>query len=150
MLQTEICDLRLCDLRLSSKVTMTFINNNAAKAELRQFFLWVVHKTHPQSGRKGVCPLSSADIFPIRGEGVLQMRASAFFVQKTWFFEIYGVSAWTRQEGLSQCGHFSDKKWGRIQIFLRFCADVFYGRPLIVHTSKLNKQEKQLKNIKKY
>jgi len=34
------------------------------------------------------------------------------------------------QGGLSQCGHFADKGGGIN--FLRFCADVFYGRPLII------------------
>jgi len=35
--------------------------------------------------------LSSADIFQTRGQGVLQIRTSAFFEAK--IFEIYGVSA---------------------------------------------------------
>jgi len=33
-------------------------------------------------------------------------------------------------EGLSQCGHFVDKGGGGGGNFSRFCADVFYGRPL--------------------
>jgi len=44
------------------------------------------------------------------------MRMSALFVQKNFkIFEIYGVSAQTREEGLSQCGHagsiFRDFVW---------------------------------------
>jgi len=36
--------------------------------------------------------------------GVLQMRTSALFGAREFrFFEIYGVSAQTRVEGLSQC-----------------------------------------------
>jgi len=63
------------------------------------------------------------------------MRTSALFVAKNFgFFEIYGVSARTRevepvraffgQEGVS---------------FSRYCADVFYGRPLVVKTISLSK-----------
>jgi len=44
------------------------------------------------------------------------MRTSALFGAKNFgFFEIYGVSTRTREEGVN---------------FSRFCADVFYGRPL--------------------
>jgi len=44
------------------------------------------------------------------------MRTSAFFGAKTFgFFKILSVSARTRGEGVN---------------FSRFCADVFYGRPL--------------------
>jgi len=42
--------------------------------------------------------VSSAD----KGEGVLQMRTSALFGAKTFeFFKIYGVSSWTRGEGVN-------------------------------------------------
>jgi len=45
------------------------------------------------------------------------MRTSALFGKKNFgFFEIYGVSAPTKGEGVN---------------FLQFCADVFYGWPLI-------------------
>jgi len=38
----------------------------------------------------------------VRGEGVLQMRMSALFGAKNFgFFEIYGVSARTRGEGVN-------------------------------------------------
>jgi len=54
------------------------------------------------------------------------MRTSELFSAKNLgFFEIYGVSAQTR--GLRQCGHFADER----ESFFRFCADVFYGWPLI-------------------
>jgi len=78
----------------------------------------------PQSEGRG---LSSTDIFRTSGEGVLQMWMSALFCTKnSRFFEIYGMPArtrgvdpmWTRREGVN---------------FSRFCADVFYGRPLTVN-----------------
>jgi len=58
------------------------------------------------------------------------MRTSSLFCAKNFgFFKIYCVSARIRGEkGLNQCGHFSDKREG--VNFSRFCADVFYGRPL--------------------
>jgi len=44
------------------------------------------------------------------------MRTSALFGAKNFgFFEIYGVSAGTKGEGgLSQCGHFADKREGEL------------------------------------
>jgi len=48
-----------------------------------------------------------------------------FWLKNIRFFEIYGASARTKERGLSQCGHFSDKGVN----FSRFCANVFYGRP---------------------
>jgi len=46
---------------------------------------------------RGEGGLSRVDILRIRDEEVLQMWASALFGVKTFkFFEIYGVSAWTR------------------------------------------------------
>jgi len=69
--------------------------------------------------------LSSADM----EEGVLQMWTSTLFGARSFgFFEIYGVSARAGEGGLSQYGHFSDKRVN----FPRFCADVLYGRPLIL------------------
>jgi len=50
-----------------------------------------------------------------------------FLVQITSDFSKYMVCL-HGQGGLSQCGHFVDKRKG--VNFLRFCADVFYGRPL--------------------
>jgi len=59
------------------------------------------------------------------------MRTSALIGAKNFgFFEIYGVTAWTKGRGLSQCGYFADK--GERANFSRFCADVFYGRPLTI------------------
>jgi len=40
---------------------------------------------------------------------------------------IYGVSARTREKGVEQC-----EQGAKGVNFSRFCADVFYGRPLIV------------------
>jgi len=57
------------------------------------------------------------------------MRMSALFGVKNFgFFKNFGVFARTRGERkLSQCGHFVDKEGVN---FSRFCADVFYGRPV--------------------
>jgi len=77
------------------------------------------------SAHKGGESLSSADIFRTRGERVLQMRTSALFDAKNIkFFEIYGVPARTKEEGVN---------------FSRFCADVFYGRPLKHKLANLQK-----------
>jgi len=56
------------------------------------------------------------------------MRTSAFLVQKKklGFSEIYGVSARTRE--VKPVRTFCEQ--GGVNFF-RFCADVFYGRPLI-------------------
>jgi len=63
----------------------------------------------------------------LRTKGVLQIRTSALFGTKNFgFFEIYGVSAWTRRRRV-ECGHFSEKEVN----FSRFCTDVLYGRSLI-------------------
>jgi len=50
------------------------------------------------------------------------MRTSALFGAKNvGFFEICGVSAWTRGEGeLSQCGHFTEKR-GEGKFFVILC-----------------------------
>jgi len=67
--------------------------------------------------------LSSADI--LQTWDVLKMWTSALFGAKNiGFFEIYGVSARTREGGGGQCGHFSDKGEGG-HIFTILC-----GRPL--------------------
>jgi len=59
--------------------------------------LGAVHKGRPQSGRWG---MSSADIFG-HGWGILQIWTSTLFGAKNiGFFEIYGVSARTRGEGV--------------------------------------------------
>jgi len=53
-------------------------------------------------------------------------------VQKTSDFSKFMVCPHGQGEGeggLSQCVHFSDKEGG--VNFSRFCADVFYGRPLM-------------------
>jgi len=63
-----------------------------------------------------------------QGEGVLQMQTSVLFgAKKFGFFEIYGMSTWTKGEGgLGQCGHASEKDGVN---FSQFCAGVLYGRP---------------------
>jgi len=62
------------------------------------------------------------------GEGFLKIQTSTFFrVENFGFFEIYFVSVRTRE---NQCGHFADK--GVVFGFSQFCANVIYGRSLIV------------------
>jgi len=52
------------------------------------------------------------------------MRTSALFGAKNFgFFEISGVSAWTR--GLSHCGHFSDKR-EESQLFVILCGRLLW------------------------
>jgi len=62
------------------------------------------------------------------GRSIKDVRT--FRCKNIGFFEIYGVFArtWGRG-GLSQYGHLANKREGEIN-FSRFCADVFYGRPL--------------------
>jgi len=63
------------------------------------------------------------------------MRTYALFgTKKNWIFPnlwcvrmVKGVC--TDGGGLSQCVHFADKAVG--EHFSRFCADIFYGRPLV-------------------
>jgi len=63
------------------------------------------------------------------------MRTSALFGAKTFeFFEIYGVSARTR-DGLLSVDIFRTRKKGGQ--FFTLCADVFYGRPLISFAQKM-------------
>jgi len=58
------------------------------------------------------------------------MRTSALFGTKNLgFFEIYGMFAWTRGEGVEPVRTFCGQGGRRVN-FLRFCAD-FYGRPLM-------------------
>jgi len=72
--------------------------------------------------------LLNANILLIKGKGILRIRTSALFGAKNFrFFKIYGMSARIGGGGdLSQCGQ------GRGVNFSRFCADVFYGGPLIL------------------
>jgi len=70
------------------------------------------------------------------------MRTYALFGAKNFgFFEIYGVSARTRKEGLSQCGHFSNN--GEGVNFSRFCTDFFNGLPLKENTTECRKTKKK-------
>jgi len=75
------------------------------------FMLGTVHKKHPQSGKELVH----------YGQGLLQMRTSAL-MQKT--------SDLLKSKGWASANNFRTRKEG--VNFSRFCADVFYGRPLIV------------------
>jgi len=82
-----------------------------------------VHKRRPLSGGG----LSSADIFWTREE----KSSSDSDVRTFWRKKLPDFSKVMvcphEQEGLSQCGHFSDKGGAGVS-FSRFCADVFYGR----------------------
>jgi len=60
---------------------------------------------------------------------VLQMWMFALSCAKG-FFKIYSVSARQEEEGLSQRGHFAHKGSDGIS-FSQYCADVFYGEPLL-------------------
>jgi len=85
-----------------------------------------VHKGRPHSGwEEGF----------LRTRGGLQMRMFALFDAKTSDFSKFMVCPQDNEgRGLSQCGHFADKNGG--VNFLRFCADVRYGRPLYTIRSK--------------
>jgi len=63
------------------------------------------------------------------------MWTSALFGKKNFgFFEIYGVSAQTMGEGVESVRTF----FGQGVNFSRFCAVVFYGRPLnLIREEKL-------------
>jgi len=88
--------------------------------------LGAVHKRRPQSGRRGVCTVRT---FFGQGErGFLQMWTSALFGAKSIrFFRILWCVCTDKgvEPVRTVCGQ------GGGVIFLRFCADVFYGRPLI-------------------
>jgi len=65
------------------------------------------------------------------------MRTSALLGAKTFkFFEIYSVSARIRERGVEPVRTFFGKRGGNDfskkerDDFSRFCANVFYGRPL--------------------
>jgi len=59
--------------------------------------------------------------FSDKGEGVLQMRTSAIFDAKNvGFFEIDGVSAWTRERGVEPVGTFCGQGEGG-QFFAILC-----------------------------
>jgi len=60
------------------------------------------------------------------------MRTSALFGAKNFgFFEIHGLSERTRRREVEPVRTFCRQGWGWRVNFLRFCADVFYGRPLM-------------------
>jgi len=59
------------------------------------------------------------------------MRTSSLFGAKHLeFFKIYGVSARTREEGFEAVRTFFGQGGREGVNFSRFCADIFYGRPL--------------------
>jgi len=61
------------------------------------YIIEAVHKKRPQSWRRG---LSSADILRPRGEFFSDENDRNFWCKKFWIFlNLWGVSAWTREEG---------------------------------------------------
>jgi len=63
------------------------------------------------------------------------MRTSALFEAKNFgFFENFGVSERTMGKGVKPV-----RTSGEGSIVLRFCADVFYGRPLILFAIKFKR-----------
>jgi len=71
-------------------------------------------------------------------KGILQMRTSALFGAKYFgYFEIYGMSARTRENEVEPVRIFCDQVKG--VNLLRFCADAFYGRPLKNINKKIRK-----------
>jgi len=65
-------------------------------------------------------------------EGSSYMNSAHFSAKNIGFFEIYGVSARTRGWGVEPVRTFFGQGGRRSNVnFLRFCADVLYGRPLM-------------------
>jgi len=86
-------------------------------------WLGTVHKRRPQSVR--VCPMWTF----CRQGGFFRCGRSHFLAQNVGFFEIYRLSAWTRgEDGWASADILRTR--GEGVNFSRFCADVFYGRPL--------------------
>jgi len=99
--------------------------------------LEAIHKRRPQSGSER--RFVQCGHFADKERRVLQMRTFAFFgAKKFGFLEILGVSARTRGEEVEPVRTFCEQ--GRRGVdFSRFCADVFYGQPLIIVQEKINK-----------
>jgi len=95
--------------------------------------LYMCYKRHKGLSIKDVRSqwgLSSADIFRIRGKGILQMRKSTLFSAKnSGFFEIYGGRE-KREGGRVEPVRTFFGTRGEGSIFPRFCADAFYWWPL--------------------
>jgi len=85
------------------------------------FLIGAVHKRRPQSG--GICLVRT---FCGQGGGFFRCGRLHFLVQKTSDFSKFMVCphGQERRRGWTS----ADKRWG--VNFSRFCADVFYGRPL--------------------
>jgi len=87
-----------------------------------------VYKIRPQSGEKE--RLSSANIFWIKRELFRCGRPHFLVLKNLAFFEIYGLSVRTRERGWTNADVLRTRGRGEVN-FLRFCADVFYGQPLM-------------------
>jgi len=74
--------------------------------------------------------LSSTDILRTKERGVFRCGRPNFLVQKTWdIFEIYGVSARTREEGVEPVRIFCGQG-GRGQFFAIFCGRLLWMTPI--------------------
>jgi len=89
------------------------------------FYIRGVHKRRPQSGGgEGVCLVRTF----CGQRRFFRCGRPHYLVQKNFgFFEIYDVSARTRRDR-ANADIFRTREKG--VSFSRFCADVFYGRPL--------------------
>jgi len=85
-----------------------------------RFALGAAHKGRPHSRGEG--GLSSAD------NESLQMRTSALFGAKTPDFSKFMASPYGQRRGVEPLQTFFGQGGGGH--FLRFCADVFFGRPI--------------------
>jgi len=103
----------------------------APKMQIDLIVLGAVHKRRPQSGgREWVCPVRT--FFGKGGGGFFKCGYPNFLAQKTSDFSKFMVCqhghGWRAVEPVwTFC-----RQGGKGINFLRFCADVFYGRPFIV------------------
>jgi len=74
--------------------------------------------------------LFSTVILRTRG-GVFRCERPHFLVQKTSNFSKFMMCS--HEQGARECEHFVDKGESGVN-FSKFCADVFYGRPLTIQS----------------
>jgi len=87
-----------------------------------------VKKLPTKDARSQVTGFIRYGYFADKGEGFFKRGLSHFFVQHFRFFKIYPVLSrtWVHFSGK---GDFTRRQGGGVN-FSRFCADVFYGRPV--------------------
>jgi len=103
---------------------------------LKFLYLGIVHKRRPQSGEREGESLSSADILKTRRQKDLRDSSEAylrtFWCKKPRIFRyLWCVRTNKRRVGVKPVRTFCGQGERGVNI-LRFCADVFYGRPLSV------------------